>query len=219
VRPTRSFRWTASAPGQRSDRAVRARDRGALTHGSCRPGHALRGGPCRRKVRRRPSSVSAAPASAARERGLRDNGSIVDFVRHRTRDGIGRVRADLRRWLGVSRPDPGPDRRPPCPPVVRDRRAVVETFATARPLRNSAYLNSRGIRPDTLQSHRFRGTWRLDARGDVLFPHRGEDGLCGFEAKNRGFSGFASGGAKAIWESARLPIDTIVLIAESAGFG
>jgi Toprim-like len=149
-------------------------------------------------------------------RDERDNGTIIDFVQHRTRDGLGRVRADLRQWLGLPRPDPGPDQRPSCPPVVRDRRAVVAAFAAARTLRNSSYLNARGIRPETLQGPRFRGTWRVDARGNVLFPHHDEEGLCGFEAKNRGFTGFASGGAKAIWESARRPSDTIVLIAESA---
>jgi hypothetical protein len=146
----------------------------------------------------------------------RDNGSVVDFVQRRRRFDLGRTRQELRDWLRLPRSDPGPEHRPACPPVVRNRRAVVEAFAAARSLRNSAYLNSRGLRSETLTSPRFRGTWKVDARGNVLFPHRDEEGLAGFEIKNRGFTGFARGGSKALWQSARRPSDTILLITESA---
>lgn len=146
----------------------------------------------------------------------RDNGTIVDFVQHRRRADLGRTRRELRDWLRTPRPDPGPDRRPDCPAVVRDRHAVVDAFARARSLRNSPYLNSRGIHQETLQSPRFRGTWKVDARGNVLFPHRDGEGICGFEIKNAGFTGFAKGGTKALWQSARRPSDKILLLTESA---
>jgi hypothetical protein len=41
-------------------------------------------------------------------------------------------------------------------------------------------------------------------------------GVCGFEIKNRGFTGFAKGGEKGLWISAGGPADTRLVIAESA---
>jgi hypothetical protein len=39
---------------------------------------------------------------------------------------------------------------------------------------------------------------RIDARRNAVFPHRDDDGVCGYEIKNRGFTGFATGGVKAL---------------------
>lgn len=149
-----------------------------------------------------------------------DSGTILDFVRGR-RPGIsfGQVRQILRPWLLE------PARRPPLPrsaprvelePRASDRAAVAIVFGAAGEPDNAAYLNRRGIRPETLQHPRFRGTWRLDARGHVLFPHTDKDGLAGYEIKNRGFTGFASGGIKALWRSLSEPSDTRLVLVESA---
>ena len=50
----------------------------------------------------------------------------------------------------------------------------------------------------------------------MLFPHRDADGLCGFEIKNAGFTGFAAGGGKALWHSARPESARTVVVCESA---
>jgi hypothetical protein len=92
---------------------------------------------------------------------------------------------------------------------VYDRAAIVQ---------NHPYLNARGIRPSTLASPRFKGTWRVDTRGDLLFPHRdapGPEHVCGFERKNAQFSAFSAGGTKTIWTSNERDDDLRVVITEA----
>jgi|GEM_PF-1537054 Toprim domain-containing protein/uncharacterized protein DUF3991 len=146
----------------------------------------------------------------------RDHGSIVDFIQRRDRSSLGQVRQELRQWLGTPRPDPGSTCRPATPTMSRDRKAATQGFAAAAFVDNSPYLNARGIRAETLQDPRFARSWKQDARGNVLFPHRDDDGLCGCEIKNLGFKGFSTGGTKAAWQSDRLPTDTTLIVTESA---
>jgi hypothetical protein len=65
---------------------------------------------------------------------------------------------------------------------------------------------------------RLAGSYRVDARGNVLFPHtdpaRGQ--VVGFEIKNRGFTSFATGGRKTYWSSAVHPDDDRLVIVETA---
>lgn len=104
-----------------------------------------------------------------------------------------------------SNPWPGTSR--PC--------ARFEAMAPVRS--DNAYLTEdRRIPPTLLASPRFAGAIRTDARGNVVFPHHDERGLCGFEIKNRGFTGFAQGGTKALWMSALEDGDNRLVIAETA---
>jgi hypothetical protein len=50
----------------------------------------------------------------------------------------------------------------------------------------------------------------------AVFPHFDREGLCGFELKNRGFTGFASGGTKGLWLSREQPDDTRLVFCEAA---
>jgi hypothetical protein len=147
----------------------------------------------------------------------RDHGTIVDFEQRRGgHASLGAVRLELRRWLGSGRPvtDGAPPRAPSTP---GDRPSVAEAFAMARVVASSAYLHARGLRPETLVDPRFAGTWRVDARGNVLFAHTDDAGaLTGFEVKNRGFTGFAPGGTKMAWQSAARPGDRALVVTESA---
>ena len=94
---------------------------------------------------------------------------------------------------------------------------MAEVFEAARVAVTCDYLSARGLRPETLSDPRFAGTWRVDARGNVLFAHRDDSGaLTGFEVKNRGFTGFASGGKKTAWQSRAFPGDQGLVITESA---
>ncbi len=146
-----------------------------------------------------------------------DRGTIVDFVQRRGRMDLGRARQELREWLRLPRPDPGPAVRPVCPFVPRDPGAIAEAFAAAREAETSLYLNGRGVRPETLRDPRFAARWRVDRRGNVLFPHGDELGaVCGFEIKNTRFTGFATGGRKTLWQSTQRATDSVVVICESA---
>ena len=55
---------------------------------------------------------------------------------------------------------------------------------------------------------RFAGRIRRDDKGNAAFPHFDEKGLSGYELKNVGFTGFASGGKKALWLSQEFPTIT-----------
>ena len=57
---------------------------------------------------------------------------------------------------------------------------------------------------------------RIDFRGNTVFPHFDAAGLCGYEIKNYGFTGFAAGGQKGLWFSHAQPDDRRLVLAESA---
>lgn len=146
-----------------------------------------------------------------------DNGTVVDFVQHRTRSNLGEIRKELRAWTGAERPAvPIEDYVPTLSSPERDREAVRKLFDEARADTNSSYLNSRGIRPETLSSHRFRDTFRIDSRGNVLFPHFDREGLSGFESKNYQWTAFSAGGTKALWSSRTGSEDNRLVLTESA---
>jgi hypothetical protein len=147
----------------------------------------------------------------------RDNGSIIDFVQRRGRTTLGELRKELRVWTGSDRPKVSIEHYvPTLVSPERDRGAVARLFAAARSHANSPYLNSRGIRPETLAAPRFRSTFRVDHRGNVLFPHRDGEGLCGFEAKNHRWTSFSPGGRKTLWLSQVAPTDARLVLVESA---
>ena len=148
----------------------------------------------------------------------RDNGTVIDFVQARGGRGLREVREELRRYLGRSHPPFDPPRAP-SPTAAREPRAVDvgEAFAQAVRADNSPYLNARGLRPETLRDSRFAETWRLGPRQNVLFVHRDDAGVVtGFEVKNHGFTGFATGGRKAAWQSTARPDDRALVVTESA---
>jgi len=151
-------------------------------------------------------------------RDEKDNGSIVDFVQKRQNKNLGEVREELRAWAGMPRPEHGHNNVEAPEPIAieRDRNKVVKALASAKDVENSSYLNGRGVRPETLKEPRFAGTFKEDARGNVLFVHRDANGVTGFEVKNRDFTGFAAGGTKAIWHSKPGPADNKLVITESA---
>jgi hypothetical protein len=147
----------------------------------------------------------------------RDSGTVVDFVQKRGHRSLGDVRQELRRWLGVTRPEFEATQWARREAPTGDRRGPAEAFAAASVVASSPYLNARGIRPETLQGDRFAGTWRQDARNNVLFVHRDDAGVVtGFEVKNRGFTGFAAGGTKTAWRSSARPDDRALVVTESA---
>lgn len=147
----------------------------------------------------------------------RDNGSIIDFVQHRQRVDLGVVRQELRPWVGEH---PGP--RPAATrfaanlePATRDITAMQAVFAACEP-GSSFYLDGRGINNAVQTGERFNGTIFVDRRRNTIFPHWNQSGLCGFEIKNTGFTGFAKGGEKGLWHSRIRAGDDTVVFTETA---
>ena len=74
----------------------------------------------------------------------------------------------------------------------------------------------RAIPAPLLALDRFAGRVRIDARGNAVFPHFDQEVLSGYELKNSGFTGFASGGSKSLWLSHEYPTDNRLVFCESA---
>ena len=143
-----------------------------------------------------------------------DHGTIIDFVQHRLRLNFGVLRKELRQWVG------GYVETLPYSlllPSAKDRMRVENAYARMEDASAHPYLeNERAIPPAILQSDRFGGRIRKDMRGNAVFPHFDREGLCGFEIKNREFTGFASGGHKGLWLSHEAPDDERLVFCESA---
>ena len=145
-----------------------------------------------------------------------DNGTILDFVKHRDRCSLGTARQVLRQWSGSPPPVPPIHYAHKLEPITRDRAAVIHDYAKLTAITQSAALLARGIPADLQAAPRFAGAILQDARHNACFPHRDRDGVCGWEIKNHGFTGFSKGGEKGLWFSRTKPTDTALVIAESA---
>jgi hypothetical protein len=144
------------------------------------------------------------------------SGTIIDFVQHLHRAGLGDVRKLLRPWVGnpaVAVPEFSALNK-----VEKDRIGVAARYAAMKDATAGlAYLEKERALPPSLLAHkRFAGRIRIDARGNAVFPHFDADGLCGFEMKNAGFTGFATGGTKGLWLSHEFFDDRRLVFCESA---
>lgn len=145
----------------------------------------------------------------------RDNGSIIDFVQFRQNLSLGAVRKELRPWIG--QPPVAVPAFPALPKTGKDRMRVETEFRKMQAVRSHSYLEGeRRVPAALLESERFAGRVCMDARGNAVFPHFDQEGLCGYELKNRGFTGFAAGGSKGLWFSHARPDDNRLVFCESA---
>jgi len=146
----------------------------------------------------------------------RDNGSIIDFVQFRQKLSLGAVRKELRPWTGQP-PVPVPV-FPELHKVEKDRMKVEAAYAKMQDATNGhPYLERKRALPASLLAlDRFAGRIRIDAKGNAVFPHFDAEGLSGYELKNVNFTGFASGGRKALWLSNELPEDKRLVFSEAA---
>jgi len=147
----------------------------------------------------------------------RDNGTIIDFLQNRGGGSLGQVRKTLRTWLGSDRPAvPVASYVQTLLPITRDRAAVIAAWDRTRVCVGLPYLTSRGLSPEVLALPQFSGSVHVDQRNNAVFPHYDQQGLCGFEIKNRNFTGFASGGIKGLWYSNPKKTDRQLVLTESA---
>jgi len=145
-----------------------------------------------------------------------EGGSIIDFAQHILGLSLGAVRKELRPWMGQP-PVPVPA-FPALPKTTSKDRLRVETeYAKMRDALRHPYLeNERALPASLLASERFSGRVRVDSKGNAAFPHFDGDGVCGYEIKNSGFTGFAAGGTKGLWLSHEKLEDNRLVISESA---
>jgi 5S rRNA maturation endonuclease (ribonuclease M5) len=100
--------------------------------------------------------------------------------------------------------------------VVKDRKMVCHVWSLTRPVKSSSYLKQRGIDPKIWWDVRFYSVMREDQRRNVIFPHYDLKGLCGYEIKNRNFTGFSPGGIKAVWCTKNMKAAKHAVVVESA---
>ena len=149
-----------------------------------------------------------------------DNGTIIDFVQARDRASLGDVRKLLRPWL-ASGGCPVAD-LPTLPIVLQpsehDAAQVLAQWLKARPIgQTQRYLEQeRRIPAEVLRHPIFRDRIRVDDRQNVLFSHFNQAGLCGFEIKNTGWTGFSPGGIKGLACSRPQPDDHTIIVCETA---
>jgi hypothetical protein len=164
-------------------------------------------------VRRKPETGQWVYCSTRDES---DQGSILDFLQKRTGRNIGEARKHLRAWSGTSAA-PSLPAAPPAPVTLKDRAGVESHYRQMQNAPAHPYLlETRRLSPALLASPRLAGRVRIDDHRNAVFPHFDADGLCGYEIKNRGFTGFASGGVKGLWFSRTTPEDRRLVFAESA---
>jgi hypothetical protein len=143
-----------------------------------------------------------------------DHGTLIDFLQRRQNLSLGAVRQILRAWIG--RPVALPQ-FPALEPTSPDRMRVECAYRRMAPVPRYPYLEQdRCVPAGVLLSPRFVGRMRMDSRGNTVFPHFDATGLCGYEIKNRGFTGFAAGGQKGLWFSHMRREDRRLILTESA---
>jgi hypothetical protein len=145
------------------------------------------------------------------------SGSVIDFIMHRQGGSLGYARKTLRAYSPPSFPTAHIAAIPKPRPIPHDRAALVAAWHRFAPY-HGGYLESRGLSPSAVNEAADR--LRCDEGGNTLFRHDDREGLTGWEVKNKGFTGFAAGGRKALFAlRVGIPPQTeppCLVIAESA---
>jgi hypothetical protein len=148
-------------------------------------------------------------------RSDRDSGTIIDFIQKRTGASLGAIRKELRAWMRA--PAMALPHSPELTRTAKDRGAVQARYASMTVAHRHPYLeNERAIPALALQYWRFEGRVKIDRHSNAVFPHFDNDGLSGYELRNAGFKGFASGGSKGLWLSKTISADRRLVICESS---
>jgi len=136
---------------------------------------------------------------------------------HRQGGNLGHARKALRAATGSGLSFPTAPGLPKPPPTPRDRTGLVAQWHGFAPC-HPAYLEARGLSAATIAA--FAERIRTDERGNTVFRHDDLSGLSGWEVKNKGFTGFARGGRKALFAARvglpRLAEPKRLVVAESA---
>ena len=149
-----------------------------------------------------------------------DAGNIIDFVQQREKVDLGHVRKLLRPWLSGSDQVPksrGGDFEQPLLPITKEKADMYGRLASMQVVRGTPFLNQMRAVPEAVTgSARFAGRIYQDQRSNAVFPHYDLEGMCGYEIKNAGFTGFSPGGSKGLWCSRTTEEDDTLVIGEAA---
>ena len=155
------------------------------------------------------------------------HGTAIDLWQQHRGGNLGEVRRALRPFLDVGSSTPPPlspatvqqsRMLPNLQPIERDILGVQARYAGFRPLgSHHTYLcETRAIPPEILAQPFLAERLRIDDRGNAVFPHYDDSGLCGWEARNHDFMSFAKGGRKGLFCTVPDADDRRRVIAESA---
>jgi hypothetical protein len=138
---------------------------------------------------------------------------VIDLARVYVSKNFGEIRKALRRVAGAEIPAT----LPALQKSPRDFDQVAKEWHAADDYAAHAWLEGeRSIPPALASSPRFEGCLKIDSRSNVLFAQKNiEDRLCGFERKNRGFTGFSGGWENGLGCSNDFPGDVRIVLAEA----
>ena len=140
-------------------------------------------------------------------------GDVVDFVAWELGITIKEAMQELGGYEGTTTFPLGHSEAPTGSSKAT-RADVVSYWAGCRWIPNHGYLRRRKL--DTaLGDPRFVDRYRMDARGNAVFPLYDRQGLVGCERRNVEFRGMIKGSNRAFWHSNNLSIATTIIITES----
>jgi hypothetical protein len=163
-----------------------------------------------------PRDVSRSKTALSAGERPGDQGTVIDLLQRERPElvrKLGAVRQELRRWTGVC---PTPSVPPLATPRRVARAELLADVMRADRSGRSAYLGERGLRSETLTDPRFIGSFGVRPWGEVIFPHRDEQGISGYERKHTSFTSFSTGGTRALWHSNLRADDRRLVFAEAA---
>lgn len=148
----------------------------------------------------------------------RDHGSIIDFAQRRGGGSLGEVRKQLRPYLDSPPAPPQGRYTESLEPISHDLVKVRAAMQAMYPMKHCRKFleEARQIPATVLDSARFAGRIYTDGFSNAVFPHWNDAGLCGYELKNQGFTGFAPGGHKGLWGSRSELADNTLVVSETA---
>lgn len=154
-------------------------------------------------------------------RDEKDNGTIIDFVQLRKNLNLGQARKLLReviKELGKG----SPNSFSYCPPqeTQKAKAKAKDPIPAPKSLlsgNDHRYLiGDRKIPTWIFGDPRFQGIILKDPdRGNVMFPHRNQAGICGYEVRNRKFAGY-QGKREGFWITNGYRESMSIMICESA---
>ena len=146
----------------------------------------------------------------------RDNGSIIDFIQHRTDQDLKTIGVELNTWLGGGFKTVNPKSYVSnVKEQVFDPERIKKIFHYCKSIKTHSYLEGRGLGRTVIDSSRFAGRIFTDRYKNVLFPHFKKAQICGIEYKSEGKGFFAKGSEKTLWRSNVKKTDTTLIIGEA----
>ena len=143
----------------------------------------------------------------------KDNGTIIDFIQHRTQQSIKDIIRELTAWHGgnVELPTQYYTNRDNPPDPARIKRL----FNACSLATDHDYLKSRGITEKAFRSPLFAGRVFQDRYKNAVFPHFRSGHVCALELKGAYTGLLARGSEKSLWRSNIKKDDHAMIIAEA----